>query len=109
VAFAFLSAKVCMPLRLALHLGLTGARLSEPADLLGAGLATHYVHSSNLPQLRKDILAASYIEDAKATLEGAHCCQLLHLRLESTDMMCAENLYHHEAWHVASLAQLGDF
>jgi Enoyl-CoA hydratase/isomerase len=77
VAFAFLSAKVGMPLPVALFLGLTGTRLSDPADLLAAGLGTHFVHSSNLPELRKEILEASYCTDAKATLVGAlHCLSL---------------------------------
>lgn len=34
-----------------LYLALTGKRLSKPADLLGAGIATHFVRAERLPQL----------------------------------------------------------
>lgn len=79
VAFAYLSAKVGMPLPMALYLGLTGTRLSDPADLLATGLATHYVPSSKLGDLRKAILEASYGED-EGLLKGTRAsCTLLRL------------------------------
>ena len=73
VAFAFLSAKVGMSLPMALYLGLTGTRLSDPADLLATGLATHYVPSSKLSELRKAILEGTYGEEHDM-LEGELLC-----------------------------------
>ncbi len=43
---------------LGLYLALTGARLTSPADLLHARLATHYVPRAALPRLRAALAAA---------------------------------------------------
>ena len=40
------------PGSLGLYLGLTGKRLDWPVDLLYSGLATHYMPSSELPELQ---------------------------------------------------------
>lgn len=51
MGFALLAARMPWP-AVGLHLALTGHRLTCPADLLHLGIATHYVHSSQLQPLR---------------------------------------------------------
>ena len=45
------------------YLALTGARLTSPADLLHARLATHYVPRAQLPRLRAALAAAALPEN----------------------------------------------
>ena len=63
------------PGNLGLYLGLTGARL-DAADMLWAGLATHYVPSAELDGLKRDLARAAATADPAASvaqvLAGAH-------------------------------------
>lgn len=52
-----------------LYLALTGARLSTPADLLHAGLATHFVPAGAVAGLRQELRNAQLASEAAATLK----------------------------------------
>ncbi|HLY55245.1 MAG TPA: enoyl-CoA hydratase/isomerase family protein [Stellaceae bacterium] len=54
------------PGRIGLYLGLTGARLKGGADLLHAGIATHFLPAERIPALLDALATAA---DAPATLE----------------------------------------
>jgi len=56
------------PGKIGLYLGLTGARL-KAADCLHAGIATHYVDSARLDELRTALAQA---DDVKAVLDDFH-------------------------------------
>lgn len=56
------------PGRIGLYLGLTGARLGA-ADMIWAGLASHYVPSQDLPDLKDRLISAAAAPDPVAAIQ----------------------------------------